>query len=91
MFGMIFIMDLFIHGASANVEKFIKLWKGDGLSLWDLISFFVLQIAALLAPLVFYKSFNSFGEKLSSFVNVYRTHSFLISGNEFSHTAHTKK
>ena len=82
MFGMIFLMDIFIHGAGANLDNFIELWKGDGLSLWDLLTFFFLQIPAFLAPLVFYKSFNSFGDNLSSFVHVYRTHAFLISGIE---------
>ena len=81
MFEMVFFMDLFIHGAGANMGTLIDLWKGYGLSLWDLLSFFLLQIAAILAPLAFYKSYNSFGENLSSFANVYRTNVCLISGN----------
>ena len=82
MFGIIYFMHLFINGAGANFENFIHIWKGYGLSLWDLITFFLWQIPATLVPLVFYKSFKGFGGHLSKFVNIYRTHPFLMSGTK---------
>ena len=78
-------MVLFVHGAGASVGNFIKLWKSYGLSLWELLVFMLYQISGFLVPLALYYNFKGFGQSLSNFVLVYRTHPFLISGMYRTH------